>query len=209
MKISSEHLHSQIVRARELKIEKRFPSPTCLVSHVMCHVSCIRCPVLRVTCNKVLDKVVKLVGGGYVINQATPSSFNKGLFSNILQKNKNSNQYLGQKCKQLQIKKLPPKLNNGFLSFVVGRLLTGLSWVSFKQYASAWSLPFYYCSHFVPISLSLGIQNLICIFDSTKNTKFLFQNIFRHFWLLSTVFSKIDLFKKCMFLRFINSTRNC
>ena len=54
---------------------------TCHVSHVTCHVSCVMCHVSHVTChmshvkcNKshffFSDKLVKLVGGGSVINGA-------------------------------------------------------------------------------------------------------------------------------------------
>ena len=49
---SSEHLHSQTVRARELKIwdEVHLPPPDiCLMSHVMRHVSCFMCQVSGVT----------------------------------------------------------------------------------------------------------------------------------------------------------------
>ena len=51
----------------------------CHVSCVMCHVSCVMCHVSRVTSHtkkkkKKKDKVVKLVGGGSVINRAIPSS---------------------------------------------------------------------------------------------------------------------------------------
>ena len=51
------------------------------MSHVMCHVSRVTCHVSRVTCLMshvrchfflFFDKVVKLIGGGYVINKAYP-----------------------------------------------------------------------------------------------------------------------------------------
>ena len=48
----------------------------CHVSHVMCHKSRVKCHVSGVTCNffssSFLDKVVKLIGGGSVINRAYP-----------------------------------------------------------------------------------------------------------------------------------------
>ena len=53
VKISSKHPHSQIVRARELKIWKNAqlpPSLTCHVSHVTCHISHVTCHVSHVTC---------------------------------------------------------------------------------------------------------------------------------------------------------------
>ena len=46
------------------------PPPTCHVSHVTCHVLCVMCHMSHFF----VDKVVKLVGGGYVINGATMSS---------------------------------------------------------------------------------------------------------------------------------------
>ena len=75
MEIYSEHLHSQTERTREVHL----PPPVMgHMSHVTCHVSCVRCQVSHVTCHVsqyyffcVLDKVVKLVGGGSVINGAT------------------------------------------------------------------------------------------------------------------------------------------
>ena len=66
------------------------PPPTCHVSGVMCHVSRVTCHVSHVTCHVshvaclvvlnyyylfFLEKEVKLVGGGFVINEAPPSSF--------------------------------------------------------------------------------------------------------------------------------------
>ena len=52
---------------------------TCHVSHVMCHVSRVTCHVSHVTCNFFSfffsDKVVKLIGGGSVINGAYPVQF--------------------------------------------------------------------------------------------------------------------------------------
>ena len=46
MKISSKHLHSQTVIARELKFKRRFTCPH--VSHVTCHVSHVPCPMSHV-----------------------------------------------------------------------------------------------------------------------------------------------------------------
>ena len=74
VEVSLEHLHSQIVRARELKFwEKDHLHPP-----VMCHMSCVTCHVSSVTCHmshvfflsfflSFLSKVVTLVGGGPVI----------------------------------------------------------------------------------------------------------------------------------------------
>ena len=52
------------------------------VSHVTCHMSRVTCHVSRVTCHLshynfffFLDKVVKLIGGGCVINGAYPVQF--------------------------------------------------------------------------------------------------------------------------------------
>ena len=42
---------------------------TCHMSHVTCHVSHVTCHIFF------FDKVVKLIGEGFVINGATPSSF--------------------------------------------------------------------------------------------------------------------------------------
>ena len=57
----------------------------CNMSHVMCQLSRVRCHVSGVTCHHIffsffsssffIDKVLVLVGGGSVINGATPSSF--------------------------------------------------------------------------------------------------------------------------------------
>ena len=46
------------------------------VSGVTCHVSCVTCHMSHVTCHFffLLDKVLELIGGGSVINGATPSS---------------------------------------------------------------------------------------------------------------------------------------
>ena len=67
------------------------PYPTCHVSHVKCHMS-VMCHMSSVTCqvshvfflssfflNIFFYKVVKLVGGGSVINGATLSSLNQTL----------------------------------------------------------------------------------------------------------------------------------
>ena len=92
---SSNHFHSQIVRARELKsLEKiHLPPPvTGHVSHDMCHMSCVTSRVSRDICHVScvtwqyffysflitsfsFYKVVKLVKGGSVINGATLSIF--------------------------------------------------------------------------------------------------------------------------------------
>ena len=56
---------------------------TCHMLHVTCHMSCVMCHMSRVTCYMshvtchfflllFLDKVVKLIGGGSVINGAYP-----------------------------------------------------------------------------------------------------------------------------------------
>ena len=85
---SSKCLHSQTLRGRELKFCENVHPPKrvmCHVSCVMCHVSCVMCHVSRVTCHVshitcqdflflffFSDKVVKLIGGGSVINGAYP-----------------------------------------------------------------------------------------------------------------------------------------
>ena len=54
MKLSSVHLHSQTVRARELKFWEKvhlLPRVICHVSHAMCHVSCVPCHMSCVTCH--------------------------------------------------------------------------------------------------------------------------------------------------------------
>ena len=55
------------------------PPITCHLLHIMCHVSHVQCHVLHVMCSmsqyfflSFLDKVVKLVGGGFVINGPYP-----------------------------------------------------------------------------------------------------------------------------------------
>ena len=45
----------------------------CQMSDVTCHMSCVRCQVSHVKCH--MDKVVELVGGGSVINEAYPVQF--------------------------------------------------------------------------------------------------------------------------------------
>ena len=78
METSSEHLHCQTVRARELKFWEKVhlpPSVMCHVSCVMCHVSSVICHPSSVTCHmsdprynknkKKSDKVVKL--GGFLL----------------------------------------------------------------------------------------------------------------------------------------------
>ena len=75
-----KYLHSQTVRAGELKFW--FTSPNWL--HVMCNMSCVMCHLSHVTCHvSDCDKVVKLVGEGYVINGPTPSTFKGTWSSNI------------------------------------------------------------------------------------------------------------------------------
>ena len=44
----------------------------CHVSHVTCHMSHVTCHVLCVTCLFFLDKVVKLIAGGSIINGSYP-----------------------------------------------------------------------------------------------------------------------------------------
>ena len=77
VKISSNHLHSQTIRARELTVWEKvhLPSP---VSCVTCQVSHVTCQLSYVT---KFDKVVRLVGGGSVINRAHPILFLVLLFS--------------------------------------------------------------------------------------------------------------------------------
>ena len=67
--------------------------------HVMCHVSHVTCHVSHVTCHNFFllfsDKVVKLIGGGSVINGPTLSSlFTSGLNSAV--------QYSARHCSELQ-----------------------------------------------------------------------------------------------------------
>ena len=47
---------------------------TCHVSRVMCHVSRVTCHMSHVFFFVFFDKLVELIGGGSVINGATPSS---------------------------------------------------------------------------------------------------------------------------------------
>ena len=88
VEISSEHLHYQTVKARELQFWEKvhLPQPVlCHMSRVTCHVSPVTCHVSHVTCHYFSNLVfllfvVKLVGGlvwfgGSVINEATSSSF--------------------------------------------------------------------------------------------------------------------------------------
>ena len=82
MEISLQHLHTQTVKAKELKFGEKIHLPP----HVMCHISSITCHDSHVTCrvSHVMDynifsifflaKAVKLVDSGSVINGATPSS---------------------------------------------------------------------------------------------------------------------------------------
>ena len=48
---------------------------TCHVSGIRCHMSCVRCHVSGVKCYFFWDKVLVLVGGGYVIIGAYPVQF--------------------------------------------------------------------------------------------------------------------------------------
>ena len=74
VKISATYLHSQTVRARELKFgEKVF------LSHLTSHVSGVTCHESYVTCQMSCDKVVKPVSEGSVINRAYPVYFLYGL----------------------------------------------------------------------------------------------------------------------------------
>ena len=85
----------------------------CQMSLVMCHVSCVTCHMSRGTCHVahvtchvslffliyfLLDKLVKLVVGGSVINGAMPSSFSE--WSWIKQLGANNNQL---RCSHLRI----------------------------------------------------------------------------------------------------------
>ena len=72
MEISSEYLHSQIVRARELKLLKKVYLPH--LSCVTCHVSNVAYHVIFLLC---FYRLMKLVDGGSVINGANQSSFLK------------------------------------------------------------------------------------------------------------------------------------
>ena len=61
--MSSTNLHSQTVSAKELK------HVMCQASHVMCQLSHITCHIFVFFCFcSSLDKVIKLVSGGSVIN---------------------------------------------------------------------------------------------------------------------------------------------
>ena len=78
VKISSEHLHSQTRRARELKFWKKVhlpPTPSgviCHMSHVMCQVSHVMCHMCFFLSSSFSDKGVNIVGGGSVISGAYP-----------------------------------------------------------------------------------------------------------------------------------------
>ena len=57
----------------------------CHVSHVTCHVSCVTCHMSHVTfffSSSFSDKVVKLIGGGSVINGAYPVLFTLDIHKN-------------------------------------------------------------------------------------------------------------------------------
>ena len=69
MKISSVYLHSETVRAKELKFERSFTS--------MCHLSNVKCK------KNIIDKVLGLVVEGLLSTGPTPSSLlTLTLFSN-------------------------------------------------------------------------------------------------------------------------------
>ena len=84
VEIYSKWYNSQTIRAKELKFGVNVHLPKCVachVSHVTCHVSCVTCHVSHVMCHmshvtcKIFfysDKVVRLIGGGSVINEAYP-----------------------------------------------------------------------------------------------------------------------------------------
>ena len=99
MEISLQHLHTQTVKAKELKFGEKIhlpPPVMCHISSITCHGSHVTCRGSHVTCHVshamdynifsifFLAKVVKLVDGGSVINGATPSSL---CFILIFQKN--------------------------------------------------------------------------------------------------------------------------
>ena len=85
--ISSNHLLSKIIKARELFFLENNNLPliihvsyvTCHVSGVMCHMSHVTYPISCFTCFFVVVffKVLKLVDGGSVINGAYPVRFEK------------------------------------------------------------------------------------------------------------------------------------
>ena len=81
--LSSKYHKLQTRRARELRfLRECSPPTTCHMSHVACHMSCVMCHMSHVTCHVSCvtffilffssDKVVKLIGGGSVINGAYP-----------------------------------------------------------------------------------------------------------------------------------------
>ena len=66
LEISSVHLYSKTVRARELEFwEKVLLTPTCYMSHVMCHVSHVTYHMSNVTIHLYFFfKLLKLIKGG-------------------------------------------------------------------------------------------------------------------------------------------------
>ena len=79
VEISSRHLQSQTVWARDLNFWENVhlpPCVTCHVSYITCQVSHVICHILHVTCPFFLffflNKVVELVVVGSVINNAYP-----------------------------------------------------------------------------------------------------------------------------------------
>ena len=79
---SSKYHKSQTIRAREPTFWENVHPPhhvTCYISHVTCYMSCVMCPVSYIYIY--FDKVMKLIGGGSVINGPTPSSFTSDAIS--------------------------------------------------------------------------------------------------------------------------------
>ena len=79
---SSKYHKSQTVGGRGLKFWKKIHPPqhiTCHVSHVTCHVSPVTCHMSHFFLSW---KVVKLIGGGFVINKAYPCQLRDLFFFN-------------------------------------------------------------------------------------------------------------------------------
>ena len=75
---SSKHLHSQTVRARELKFGEKVhlpPHVMCLMSHFTFYMSHFTCHMSHFTQKNIKSKVVKLVGGWSVIKRSYPVQF--------------------------------------------------------------------------------------------------------------------------------------
>ena len=71
----SEHQKYQTVQARELTFWYNVHLTSgvkCHMSGFMCQLSAVRCDMSHVSVTFFMDKVVKLVGGGSVINRACP-----------------------------------------------------------------------------------------------------------------------------------------